>query len=196
MASPVLIFGTSHVGKSTLASRLGERLGWPVHSTDKMGRHPGRPWPEVREPVAEYYTRLSDETIYWFLLVHQNNIWPHISQQIIKAAAGQTGSVFEGSALRPEFFASLEQVETTPIGLYADEAFLRDRMLAESGYEQRQAPQRLLIDKFITRSLRQNADFFETATRLGLPMINVADSEALASATEQLVATLNGPGNA
>lgn len=190
MAPLVLIFGTSHVGKSTLAARLGEQLAWPVYSTDKMGRHPGRPWPEVREPVAEHYRRLSDETIYWFLLTHQENIWPHISRQIAEAGAQDVGSVFEGSALRPEFLVTLESPNTHPIGLYAEDGFLRDRILQQSGYAGRDADQRQLIDKFITRSLRQNADFHQTAARLGLPLVNAADQAALAGITDEVIASL------
>lgn len=74
--SVLLIFGTSHVGKSTLANRLGEALGWQMTSTDSLARHPGRPWPEVKAPVAEYYSSLSDETISWFPRAHHENMRP------------------------------------------------------------------------------------------------------------------------
>ena len=69
MSSPllgILISGTSHVGKSTLAEKLAERLGWAGMSTDKLGRHPGRPWLAIPAPVAEFYSRLTPETIHWF----------------------------------------------------------------------------------------------------------------------------------
>jgi 2-phosphoglycerate kinase len=190
MARLVLVFGTSHVGKSTLAQRLGERLGWPVNSTDKKGRHPGRPWPEVKEPVAEHYARLSDETIHWFVRVHQENIWPYIRHLICEAISQGGKSIFEGSALRPEFIATLNQGELVPIGFHASEAFLRDRMLTQSDYHRRDAVQRVLIDKFIERSLRQNADFIETAGRLGLPMLDAQDQEAIDSFVERCVAEL------
>lgn len=191
MAPLILIFGTSHVGKSTLANRLGERLGWKVQSTDRMGRHPGRPWPEVREPVAEHYTRLSDETIYWFLKVHQDNIWPHVRQQIADASILPQGSIFEGSALRPEFLAILHDVDLVPLGLHADDDFLRARILKSSDYAHQDEARRLLIDKFITRSLRQNADFLDVATDLGLQVINAADENELTDCTEKLVDDLN-----
>ena len=194
MAPLIFIFGTSHVGKTTLANNLGERLGWPIHSTDKMGRHPGRPWLPIPEPVAEHYTRLSDDTIYWFLRVHQENLWPHIHQQIRDAARQATGSIFEGSALRPEFLATLQIEDSVPVGLYADDAFLRDRMLAASNYQQQDAGQRLLIDKFITRSLRQNADFVEVATREGIPLLNAADEADIARHADRLVADLRSKG--
>lgn len=190
MAPVVLVFGTSHVGKSTLAHRMGERLGWPVHSTDKLGRHPGRPWPAVREPVAEHYTRLSPETIYWFLRVHQENIWPYVRHLILEAASQGSGNIFEGSALRPDFIATLERSDTVPIGLYAGEAFLRERMLTESDYDRRDEAQKLLIDKFVERSLRQNADFLETASQLGLPMLNAQDQDALDRFIELRIAEL------
>lgn len=190
MARLVLVFGTSHVGKSTLAQRLGERLGWPVHATDKMGRHPGRPWPEVKEPVAEHYARLSDETIHWFVRVHQENIWPYIRHLICEAILQGGKSIFEGSALRPEFIATLDQGDVVPIGLHGGEAFLRERILTQSDYHRRDAAQKLLIDKFLERSLRQNADFIKRASQLGLPMLDVEDQEALDGFVERVVAEI------
>lgn len=40
----ILIGGASHTGKSTLAQALASHLGWNYRSTDKLARHPGRPW--------------------------------------------------------------------------------------------------------------------------------------------------------
>jgi 2-phosphoglycerate kinase len=40
----ILIGGSSHVGKSTLGQSLAAKLGWSYCSTDKLARHPGRPW--------------------------------------------------------------------------------------------------------------------------------------------------------
>jgi 2-phosphoglycerate kinase len=190
MAPLIFIFGTSHVGKTTLANHFAKRLGLSIHSTDKMGRHPGRPWLPIPAPVAEHYTRLSDDTIYWFLRVHQENLWPHIHQQIRDAASQATGSIFEGSALRPEFLATLQIEDSVPVGLYADDAFLRDRMLEASNYRHQDAGDRLLIDKFITRSLRQNADFVDVATREGIPLLNAADDAELTRYADRLVADL------
>ncbi len=39
----ILIGGTSHAGKSTLAQSLAAKLGWNYLSTDKLARHPGKP---------------------------------------------------------------------------------------------------------------------------------------------------------
>lgn len=38
----ILIGGSSHVGKSTLAQYQAAKLGWNYRSTDKLARHPGR----------------------------------------------------------------------------------------------------------------------------------------------------------
>jgi len=190
--SGLLIFGTSHVGKSALAAGIGEALGARVMSTDRLGRHPGRPWPQVRPPVAEYYSRLTDETIYWFLRVHHENLWPIVHQTI--AAERFAGGVFvvEGSALRPEFVASLEFPDVLAVGLYADAVFLRRRIEAESGYAEQDERQQALIARFVARSLRDNDEVVEAARRLGLQLIDAADPAAVESAGERLAAAL-GP---
>ena len=83
--SCLLLLGTSHVGKSTCARGIGNAIGWPVIATDKLGRHPGRPWTSVPDPVTEFYLRLTDDAIHWFLRVHHENMRPVI-QETIKAA--------------------------------------------------------------------------------------------------------------
>ncbi len=40
----ILIGGSSHAGKSTLGQAIAAKLGWSYRSTDKLARHPGRPW--------------------------------------------------------------------------------------------------------------------------------------------------------
>jgi hypothetical protein len=77
----LLIGGTSHAGKSTLAQAIAERLGWQYRSTDKLARHPGRPWaPEggaVPDHVADHYRSLSvDELLADVLCHYAGNVWP------------------------------------------------------------------------------------------------------------------------
>jgi 2-phosphoglycerate kinase len=180
VTSVLLIFGSSNVGKSTLAARFVELLGWVTQSTDGMARHPGRPWPEVRDQVAEYYSNLSDDTIYWFLRVHHENMWPRIEQTIGETLnSGVCGAVLEGSALRPEYVAKLSYPNLACVGLFADEQFLKDRIKSASHYMQHDSGRKLLIDKFLTRSLRDNAEVVKAANRLGLPLVDVADPEQL-----------------
>jgi 2-phosphoglycerate kinase len=186
----LLIFGTSHVGKSTLAGRLGAALGWRVTSTDGLARHPGRPWPEVRPPVAEFYSSLSDDTVYWFLRTHHENTWPYLRRWIVDARRETRGNVLEGTALRPEYVAELDRREVLPLGLHADPAFLRRRIESESAYSGQDGPTKLLIDKFIERTLRDNEMIVEAASRLGLPLWNVADADELERRTADLIGTL------
>jgi len=188
--SVLLIFGTSHVGKSTLAGRLGVELGWRTISTDGLGRHPGRPWPEVRPPVAEFYASLTDETVYWFLRAHHENMWPIIEETIRAVRGPGEGLVLEGSALRPELIADLDREKVLAVGLHADPAFLRDRMMSQSGYARRDDHGRLLIDRFITRSLRDNDQIVHDANRLGLRLLDAADAGALERLAEELVGVL------
>jgi shikimate kinase len=186
----LLIGGSSHCGKSTLAHRVSEALGWRMVSTDKLGRHPGRPWPSIPAPVEEFYDRLTDETIYWFLRVHHTNFWPLLAQTIEYERAAGGGFVLEGSALRPENVATLDDTGLVTVYLFADPDFLGERMRRESDYAQRDAKQQYRIDKFITRSLRDSAELHQAAEAQGFLCIDVADVDGLERATEQLLDVL------
>jgi 2-phosphoglycerate kinase len=186
----LLIGGSSHCGKSTLAQRVGDALGWRVNATDKLGRHPGRPWLGVPPQVEEFYEALTDDTIYWFLRVHHANFWPLLTSTIADEKAANGGFVLEGSALRPDSLATLDDPELLPICLYAEPEFLAERMRAESNYVQRDARQKRLIDKFITRSLRDNRELYDAAMAHGIEAIDVADASDLERSTEQLLQKL------
>jgi len=184
----ILIGGTSHVGKSTLAERLAGRLGWAGLSTDGLGRHPGRPWLAMPPPVAEFYGRLSPETIHWFLKVHHENMWRAIRPMIEAESGAGRRFVLEGAALRPEYIAPLVSDEIFGVLLHADDAFLVDRMRSAAGYERRDAAERRLIDAFIDRSLRENAALHASAGENGLRRVDAADERAVAGLFDELVA--------
>lgn len=183
----ILIAGTSHTGKTTLAKRLSEALGWEAISTDSLGRHPGRPWPIVRPPVAEFYGRLEPETIYWFLRVHHDNMWPVIRPLIADRVAMRQSLIFEGAALRPESIAPLLSDAVSGICLHADADLLRERMRGEAGYFEADGPTRALIDKFVERSLHDNTEIRKAAKERGLRLIDVADPAAVEAIFEELV---------
>lgn len=186
----LLIGGSSHCGKSTLAHRLGTALGWRVRSTDGLGRHPGRPWTGVPDAVEEFYYALSDDTIYWFLRVHHTNFWPLLERIIEEEAAADGGFIMEGSALRPEVVATLNDTGLLAVCLYAKAEFLEERMKRESGYHDRDARQKRFIDKFIARSLRDNRELREAAQAHGIRLIDVTDPIGLERATEHLLEDL------
>jgi 2-phosphoglycerate kinase len=177
--SAISIMGSSHVGKTTLASLLSDRLGWNIISTDRLARHPGRPWPTAHPAIAEYYANLSSETIYWFLRIHHENMWPGVKQKIEAEVLAGKPFVIEGSAWRPEYIARLDSVEMAAVCLYAEADFLRDRIRSKAQYNEADQFQRLLIDKFIARSLRDNAEMRVTAQKLGVPIVDVADTTSI-----------------
>lgn len=186
----LLIGGTSHCGKSTLAHHVGEALGWRVQSTDQLARHPGRPWLSIPAPVEEFYETLSAETIYWFLRVHHVNMWPLLVRTLAEEQAAGHGFVLEGSALRPEQLAGIDDTGLLCVCLFADADFLAERMRRDSLYADQDGRQKRLIDAFITRSLRDNAELHRAALAHGIWSIDVADADGLERETAELLAKL------
>ncbi|WP_454700487.1 AAA family ATPase [Agrobacterium burrii] len=184
--STILIAGTSHVGKSTLAGLLSEKLGCEAISTDSLARHPGRPWPSIPAPVEEYYAELSADTIHWFLKVHHQNIWPLI-RSMIDSSSGNA-AIFEGAALRPELISPLLGNTVAGVFLHAGNDFLLERMRSHAGYDDATASQRRIMDAFIERSLRENTEMLASAQQHHVPVVDVTKPQAL----ETLVADLAG----
>ncbi|MEO1746135.1 MAG: hypothetical protein AAFR13_06350 [Pseudomonadota bacterium] len=184
----LLIFGTSHVGKTTLAKKVAAARSWDHVSTDALARFPGRPWPTVRPAVAEYYTRLSAEAMYWFHTNHHRNMWPLVQSRIDRAVASGNGLVLEGSALRPEFLPGSFDERVAAIGLHASARWLRQRIEDNSDYASREAAEQAMIDAFIARSVRDDAAIIETAQEHGFALTDAADSDAIARLTQGLCA--------
>lgn len=182
----ILIAGTSHVGKSTLAGLLSEKLGCEAISTDSLARHPGRPWPGIPAPVEDYYTQLSAETIHWFLKVHHQNIWPLIRSLIDNTSGTGNPAIFEGAALRPEFISPLLGGTVAGVFLHAGNDFLLERMRSHAQYDDATASQRRIMDAFIERSLRENTEMLASAQQHNVAVVDVTKPQAL----ETLVADL------
>ena len=76
----ILIGGTSHCGKSTLARSIGETLGIEVIATDGLAKHPGRPWKAAPEQVPvhvkEHYSQLAPKQLLADVLDHYRILWP------------------------------------------------------------------------------------------------------------------------
>ncbi|WMT86319.1 AAA family ATPase [Pelagibacterium sp. 26DY04] len=191
----IVLLGTSHVGKSTCAGRLGAGLGWSVMSTDAMGRHPGGPWTDVPRPVIEFYLGLPDDAIEWFLRVHHQNMRPVIGAAI-GAARNSGGFVLEGSALRPEYLSGWELGGARAVCLFADETVLRQRIVAASGYDGRDRDMQWAIDKFIERSLRENRALVEAARTFEIEIVDVTDLRNADRLVETLIAAASMPGAA
>lgn len=191
MAKIVLIGGTSHAGKSTLAAQIAAQLGLEMLSTDKLARHPGRPWPtpawSVPPHVAEHYSTLTPEELLGSVLSHYRHMWPGI--MMLLAERADSGLVLEGSALWPESVATLGQSNVAGLWLTASDTFLRARIEAGSGYAVADAQGRALIESFVRRTILFNAHMMEAVHRLGLPVIDV--EEAGPALFEQAIGIVN-----
>jgi 2-phosphoglycerate kinase len=172
----VLIGGTSHTGKSTVARSVAERLGSEYRSTDGLARHPGRPWrtPEWEVPpqVAEHYATLAVDELIHSVLAHYERLWPRIEELVTERAKGDgPGLVLEGSALWPDRVAGLGIPHTTKVWLTADEAVLRARVRESARDEERRHP----VDKFLARSVRYQQLMVESVDAHGLCRIDTSD---------------------
>lgn len=191
----LLLIGTSHVGKSTCAARVGAALDWSVVSTDALGRHPGRPWTGIPDAVLEFYLRMSDDAVHWFLKVHHENMRPVIAARIAVLNAAERGFVLEGAALRPEYLAGWPVGNALAVCLRVETTALRARIRDGSDYLRRDETMRLAIDRFVERSLRENDALAEAAARVGVPVADVtaaADADRLADHLASRLAAVPG----
>lgn len=176
----ILIGGSSHVGKSTLADSLAARLGWAQIFTDKLARHPGRPWQpkpqQVPDHVAEHYLSLSVRELIEDMLHHYKvNVWPQV-EAIVTATATDTSKdriIVEGSALWPEFVATLDVANLAAIWLTASDAVFEQRIRAASQYRTKSQRERRMVDKFLERSLLYNAQMMNAIRQHGLVSVDV-----------------------
>lgn len=185
----LLIGGSSHVGKSTLAQSLASHLRWNYCSTDKLARHPGRPWQakpkEIPKQVADYYQLLSiDQLIEDVLYHYKKNVWLLIEDIVTRHATDASSEklVMEGSAILPELVITLN-ANITAIWLTASNEFLRRRIYTASQYEIKSPYERMLVDKFLERNNLYNERIIDAVNRLGLISLNVED----ASTVEELM---------
>ncbi|KOG78621.1 hypothetical protein ADK33_26200 [Streptomyces griseus subsp. rhodochrous] len=194
----VLIGGTSNTGKSTVAGRLAERLGFEHRSTDGLARHPGRPWrtPEHEVPphVAEHYATSAPDELLASVLAHYERLWPRIEGLITdRARPGAAGLVLEGSALLPERVVRLTAPRTAAVWLTADDAVLRDRVRTAGRYARASEEERLLMDRFLARTHRFQTRTVEAVESLGLARLDVGGGRTVEELADAVMATAARP---
>ena len=179
----ILIGGSSHVGKSTVSESLATALNWDHVSTDRLARHPGRPWksaPEkVPDQVAKHYLCLSVDKLIEDVLYHYRvNVWPKVEAIVASHSTdtSTTGIVLEGSALWPEFVTSLDFDKIAAVWLTASEEVFRQRIYAGSLYNSKSPRERKMIDKFLERTLAYNTRMVDAASQRGFVLIDVLQS--------------------
>jgi 2-phosphoglycerate kinase len=185
---PLLVLGTSHVGKSTCANALAGMLDCPVVSTDSLGRHPGRPWTGVPDPVLEFYSGLSIDAVHWFLRVHHQNMRPVIQAVIAEIRPGE-GFILEGAAIRPEYLEGWGITPGSAVCLHARADVLRSRILKSSDYPSQSPAVKAATDAFIQRSLLENSALLDAAKQKGVHLVDTTDAEP-ASVAKQVAAYL------
>ena len=176
----LLVGGTSHVGKSTVAERIAAELGWRCLSTDQLARHPGRPWRNdgSRAPaeVVEHYGTLTTQGLVDDVLRHYRRIVGPVVDAIVQACVQNpfdSGLVFEGSAILPELAAARGD-RVAAVWLTAPERTVGARIRRESGYGGRPAAERQLIDAFLERSLAFDRVIRRAAAAAGHPVLDVS----------------------
>jgi 2-phosphoglycerate kinase len=187
----ILIGGTSHAGKSSLAREMAGRLGYEALSTDKLARHPGRPWRQADAPipphVIEHYATLAPEALITSVLQHYGRMWPMVRELIETRAADPAadGLVLEGSALWPEQAVAVLGEHAAGFWVHADEALIEARMRRESRYESAEPAERALIDAFLERTRRYQRLMLGAVARLGLPSLRVGQDEPIEAVADR-----------
>lgn len=175
----ILIGGSSHSGKSTLAAALGAKPGWTHISTDSLARHPGRPWRfderPVKPHVVEHYRDLSVGELIDDVSRHYTSMWPDIEGLITSHVGGESKPrlVLEGSALWPDQVAGLQAASVAAFWLTASDEVFEARIRKSSCYDDADAEAKLLIDKFLGRTLRYDALMMEAIEHHGLTSIRI-----------------------
>ena len=154
----ILIGGSSHSGKSTVAKIMANKKGCSFLSTDSLARHPGRPWrknpKDIPPHVVEHYSTLSVDELFEDVLRHYQRVWlivkDIISMYVNNLSYDQL--IIEGSALWPEFVASDDVQNIKSIWFTAENDQFQERIYRESEYERVLESEKYLIEKFLKRT--------------------------------------------
>jgi 2-phosphoglycerate kinase len=193
----ILIGGASHTGKSTLARSIAAHLNWNYCSTDKMARHPGRPWQpklaDIPKHVVEHYQLLSaDELIADVIHHYRENVWQSIEDMVTSHLNNPSSEkmAIEGSALLPELVNTLKSDNISRIWLTASNEFLRQRIYTESQYQTKSPFEQISIDKFWQRNCLLNDRIIEAVDRLGLVSFNVEQATTLPESIDRCLSAV------
>ena len=186
-----MIGGTSHAGKSTLAQALAAKLGWDHLSTDRLARHPGRPWATSKGPfpehVATHYLSLSIDELATEQLHHYQRLWPHIEALVTEHATGTdtTRLIIEGSGILPGHVAAMKTPDTAAVWLTASADVLRDRIYSASRFHERTTEEKIMVEKFLGRTERYDQLILNAVNSLGLPSIDTSTAHSTGELMKQ-----------
>lgn len=142
--------------------------------------------------MAKHYLCLSVGELIEDVLHHYRvNVWPKV-ETIIASHSTDTctnGIVLEGSALWPEFVASLDFDRIAAVWLTASEEVFRQRIHVGSLYVSKSPRKRMMIDKFLERTLAYNTRMVDSVSQHGFVLIDVLQSN-VTELTGRCLATL------
>lgn len=191
----LLIGGTSHVGKSTLARAMAAKLGGEHVSTDSLARHPGRPWATSTGPFPEHlrthYLSLSADELTTEQLRHYQRLWPRI-EAMTAARATDTSAprlVLEGSGVLPRHAAAL--TSTAAVWLTASTDVLRDRIYSASRFDDLAPEEKAIVGKFLGRTEQYDQLILRAVTSLGLPSIDTSTAPSTVELIEQCLQAID-----
>ena len=85
----------------------------------------------------------------------------------------------EGSALWPESVATLNLDAIAAIWLTASDTLFETRIYNASQFENAKSQEKMMIQKFLERTLRYNQLMMEAVNRLGLISVNVESKSSI-----------------
>ena len=187
----ILIGGSSHAGKSTLAQYAAAKLGWNYLSTDKLARHPGKPWMQdnkkiIPNHVVEHYQNLSSEELFLDVISHyEKNVLPQI-ENIVRS---EEYLIVEGSALYPGLVKNLVRENgVKAIWLTGGDYLFQNRILKESNFHNNVGKdEKYLIQKFLDRTLLYNKRMINLIEHLGFICIDVESTSTLEELTNKCI---------
>lgn len=187
----ILIGGTSHVGKSSFAEELASEVGWQPFSTDRLARHPGRPWGgEIPRDVYDYYLSSSPNKLVEDVLDHyRKNVWP-IAKAILQTRVSNSYDsciVLEGSAILPKCVVDTPIKQTLSIWFTASEEVITGRIRRNSSYLEKSPLDQRMIDVFLERSLIYNDWLKRSLEQTGQRSIDVSDERTTHQLREEFV---------
>jgi 2-phosphoglycerate kinase len=182
MTVPKVIYigGAPMVGKTTVATLLASRLGCACISTDDIGAaitaatdastHPEFHYMGAMD-YRDYYATTDVET----LIRHSDDqhaaLWPAIRALFQNHESWGNPIVIEGWALRPGYVAELSG-SISGVFLTADDDLIEDRVRC-SAFCAGAPHQQAILNSYLERSLRYNAELRQQVSELGLPQIRI-----------------------
>tara|TARA_B100001146_G_C16193111_1_gene440161 strand:+ start:800 stop:1456 length:657 start_codon:yes stop_codon:yes gene_type:complete len=184
----ILIGGTSHCGKTTLAKRMSVEHNIKLISTDSLAKHPGRPWKEtpsnnIPEHVKDYYSKLSTKEMMASVLMHYEKLWPTIRDIIRLCIRENTNLIIEGSALLPKLIDHTFSNQVNFIWLTDVPENLRARIYGLSQYEEKLLEEKKMIDKFVDRTIAFDDFLTKDVKDMGLTLTSSNEIKHLESSS-------------